>query len=787
MSFAGPKSSVVTRAHSFTDLSPQKSTTSRKPAGYKAKSVKNAKTGKTGAGIGGSSVSVKSVGLGGLALGRSKSSSSEAGNNSNSMSSSRRTAAVRRAATVASLAAAATARASDGGAGVVGDLDSESTKKVIDSQSHPYSVSWLARRDQPAADAAAPADADKEKNGASATAVAAVTAAAGKAGSKERKSDSTASAVPAAEEKTQADLIKEAKHARSAQALGNRDIRRLVAILDAESEDPSASSSASSAESTAVTVTADPEALASNPNGDFSACDEITIPAGSAASSTHLNLRPLLSRVALGTCPGKNLDNGKKAGRDGAYYARSLKQDLTRLRDHHGVRKIVCLLGGSELHGVTGVKVSDYGTLVGKIMGGKSEATAVAVAAAGSGSSGSLVSSGSPASPSSGARPGQRYKYRAKRPASLRNTVAAASPEARGRVSLTRGVQGSPIGSPAGSPASSPIASPASSPVPSPSPSLTPSQSNSNSSSQSQLERSQTSDSSNTALTAAASGADAESCFLWKPTTEMAPLAFQPASGGGPGSSASSQFRSGVWAPIMPAAVSSSPAAARVDAGARSASSALGEVRDAGVAASDGGGSSLEEVFALCKEMAEYLARPDGHGVLVHCRGGIGRTGTLCACLVLYLLFQKCDRAPAAAISCVASQDASSSAPVSETVSEIASEVVPESDVGLSEVCEGSGAAAVEIQTRARSDSSLSLLSESDGPSENASETDDGGGADSNGASADPRSWIRSLSSKKIAWAAILYVRGRRRGAIESRKQEDSVIAFAKYLRGRYW
>jgi protein-tyrosine phosphatase len=42
-----------------------------------------------------------------------------------------------------------------------------------------------------------------------------------------------------------------------------------------------------------------------------------------------------------------------------------------------------------------------------------------------------------------------------------------------------------------------------------------------------------------------------------------------------------------------------------------------------------------EELLQLCRSLAAHLEDPSHH-VLLHCRGGMGRTGTLAACMLLH-------------------------------------------------------------------------------------------------------------------------------------------------------
>mmetsp|Transcript_8044 Transcript_8044/g.19401 ORF Transcript_8044/g.19401 Transcript_8044/m.19401 type:complete len:560 (+) Transcript_8044:99-1778(+) len=64
----------------------------------------------------------------------------------------------------------------------------------------------------------------------------------------------------------------------------------------------------------------------------------------------------LCSRVCLSMAPGKQLPRG---GRDGCVYQRSLREDLTHLKDACKVNMVVCLLNQSEL-GSLGVKLVEY-------------------------------------------------------------------------------------------------------------------------------------------------------------------------------------------------------------------------------------------------------------------------------------------------------------------------------------------------------------------------------------------------------------------------------------------
>lgn len=46
-------------------------------------------------------------------------------------------------------------------------------------------------------------------------------------------------------------------------------------------------------------------------------------------------------------------------------------------------------------------------------------------------------------------------------------------------------------------------------------------------------------------------------------------------------------------------------------------------------------GIPTEELHQLCSKLAAHLEDPSHH-VLLHCRGGMGRTGTLAACMLLH-------------------------------------------------------------------------------------------------------------------------------------------------------
>lgn len=45
---------------------------------------------------------------------------------------------------------------------------------------------------------------------------------------------------------------------------------------------------------------------------------------------------------------------------------------------------------------------------------------------------------------------------------------------------------------------------------------------------------------------------------------------------------------------------------------------------------------SMDKLYQLCERISVHLVSSDRHHCLIHCRGGMGRTGTLAACMVLF-------------------------------------------------------------------------------------------------------------------------------------------------------